>query len=114
MSAAQMQNRLIDEALRIDQHPGIVFRGERRRAVVFDGRPVWEIIREIKSLRAENPDMSEEELRQLVAQQAEIDPGRVRIALRYEEAYPGEIAAEIAAENAEDIARKRASSQFIG
>lgn len=114
MTVPLVKNRLIDEALRIEEHPGIVFRGWRRRATVLDGRPVWEIIREVRSLTAENPDMPEDELLQIVAQQTETDSGGVRVARRYEQSYPAEIDAEIAAADAEDKARKRASRQFLG
>src|SRR5580704_12634931 len=51
MSMSSAANRLVDEALRMAEHPGIIFRSgpTGRRAALVGGPDVWEVIRAIKS-----------------------------------------------------------------
>jgi hypothetical protein len=107
LSLSSAANRLVDEALRMSEHPGVVFRPgpTGRRAGLVAGPDVWEIIRAVKSARAHEPDMPEDNLLALVADNTGV-PGRlIRVAVRYWASYPDDIDAEIsAAEAAEEAA----------
>ena len=97
MSAAA--NLLVDEGLRMAEHPGMVFRDgpTGRRAGLVGGPDVWEVIRAVKSARAAEPHLAEGEVLGLVADNSGV-PGRlVSIAIRYWAAYPDEVEARIAA-----------------
>jgi hypothetical protein len=109
MSLSSAVNRLVDEALRMSDHPGIVFRAgpTGRRAALAAGPDIWEIVRAIKSARAAEPDLSEVEMIALVADNTDIAVRLLRVAIRYWASYPGEIDAEIAAAHvAEDAAEQ--------
>lgn len=97
--------RLVDEGLRMEEHPGVIFRDgpAGRRACLIGGPDVWEIIRSVKSARTAEPDLSRNELVQLVEDNTGV-PGRlVSVALTYWAAYPVEIDAMVAhAERLED------------
>src|ERR1017187_7900035 len=60
MSLSSAANRLVDEALRTNEHPGIVFRPgpSGRRAALAGGPDVWEIVRAVKSAHAGEPDLT--------------------------------------------------------
>src|SRR5262252_9719436 len=64
MSLSSAANRLVDEALRMAEHPGIIFRPgpTGRRAALAGGPDVWEIIRAVRSARAEEPKLSPQDL----------------------------------------------------
>jgi len=107
MSLSSAANRLVDEALRMSEHPGIAFRPgpTGRRAGLTSGPDVWEVVRAIKSARTAEPDITEDDLLALVSGNTGIPVLLLRIAVRYWAAYPGEIDAEItAADTAEDLA----------
>lgn len=97
--------RLVDEGLRMEEHPGVIFRDgpAGRRACLIGGPDVWEIIRSVMSARTAEPDLSRNELVQLVEDNTGV-PGRlVSVALTYWAAYPVEIDAMVAhAERLED------------
>ena len=107
MSLSSAANRLVDEALRMSEHPGIAFRAgpTGRRAALASGPDVWEAVRAIKSARGAEPDLAEDDLLALVAGNTGVAVRLLRIAIRYWASYPGEIDAEInAAQAAEDAA----------
>ena len=109
MSLSSAANRLVDEALRIGEHPGIVFRPgpTGRRAALAGGPDVWEVIRAVKSARACEADLAEDDLLALVAGNTGVPLRLIRTAVRYWASYPGEIDAEIdAAAAAEDAAEQ--------
>jgi len=107
MSLSSAANRLVDEALRMSEHPGVVFRPgpTGRRAGLAGGPDMWEVVRAVRSARATEPDLAEDDLLSLVAENTGIPIRLIRIAVRYWASYPHEIDAEIgAAEAAEDAA----------
>lgn len=107
MSLSSAANRLVDEALRMSEHPGIVFRAgpTGRRAALASGPDVWEAVRAVKSARAAEPGLAEDDLLALVAGNTGIALRLLRMAIRYWASYPDEIDAEIAAaQAAEDAA----------
>jgi hypothetical protein len=109
MSRSSAANRLVDEALRMSEHPGIVFRPgpTGRRAALAAGPDVWEIIRAVKSARAAEPELADDGLLDLIADNTGARMRLVRAAVRYWASYPGEIDAEIAAaDTAEEVAEQ--------
>jgi hypothetical protein len=107
MSLSSAANRLVDEALRMSEHPGIVFRPgpTGRRAGLASGPDVWEVVRAIKSARTAEPALAEDGLLSLVGDNTGIPVRLLRIAVRYWASYPEEIDAEItAADTAEELA----------
>jgi hypothetical protein len=111
--------RLVDEGLRMEEHPGVVFRDgpAGRRACLIGGPDVWEVVRSVKSSRAAEPDLSRVDLVKLVEDNTGV-PGRlVSVALTYWAAYPEEIDALVAhAERLEDQALRaaRKTAKLLG
>ncbi len=90
--------QLVDEGLRMEEHPGIFFRHgpAGRRASVIGGPDVWEVIRSVASSRSAEPELGRAELVDLVEENTGT-PGRlVRLALAYWAAYPDEVDALVA------------------
>ncbi len=108
LSLSSAANLLVDEALRSNEHPGIVFRSgpTGRRAALAAGPDVWEMVRAVRSARAAEPGLGEDDLLGLLAENTGVGVTQIRVAVRYWAAYPQEIDAEIgAADTAEDAAR---------
>lgn len=91
---SRVAQRLIDEGLRMAAHPGIVFRlgPSGRRAALLRGPDVWQVIALLRSLDARGELAIEE-----AAEWLGTAVGPIRQALEYYGAFPGEIDAEIAA-----------------
>jgi hypothetical protein len=107
MSLSSAANRLVDEALRMSEHPGIMFRPgpTGRRAGLAAGPDVWEIVRAVRSGRASEPELPENDLLAMAAENTGLPTRLIRVAVRYWASYPDEIDAEIAAADvAEDAA----------
>ncbi len=88
-SKARVAERLIEEGLRAEELPGIVFRSgpTGRRAGVAGGPDVWEIVRDLKAAadaRAKDPI-------EAVASASGLDPAVVAVAASYYAAYPQEV-----------------------
>ena len=84
----RLAQRYIDEGMRLDRNPGIVFRDgpAGRRPVVAGGPDVWEVVAAARSA-SERGD----ELVAALAERVGIPPERIRIAIRYYAEYPDEI-----------------------
>ncbi len=110
MSISSAANRLVDEALRVGEHPGIVFRPgpTGRRAALAGGPDVWEAVRAVKSARVSGPDLAEDELLSLIAENTGLPVRSLRIAIRYWASYPDEIDAEITTAEAAEAAAEDA------
>jgi hypothetical protein len=109
LSLSSAANLLVDEALRTNEHPGIIFKAgpTGRRAALASGPDIWEIVRGIKSARAVDAGLTESELYDLLSENTGIGISQLRTAVRYWAVYPDEIDAEIAAADAaEDAARE--------
>jgi hypothetical protein len=96
-SGSSVANRFIDEALRMEDHPGIVFRDgpTGRRAVLIGGPDVREVIRAVRSARASEPALEADGIVALVAANTGVPARLVETAIRYWAAYPDEIDAWI-------------------
>jgi hypothetical protein len=108
MSAAA--NMLVDEGLRMMEHPGILFRTgpTGRRAGLAAGPDVWEVVRAVKATRAAEPGLDERELLSLVEENTGVPVRLIRVATGYWAAYPDEIDQEIAAADAAEESAERA------
>jgi len=83
--------RFLEEALRLVEHPGIVFRdgpAGRRPGLAASGLDVWEVVETVSDNSGSVPE---------AAEYLEIAQHLVATAMRYCAAYPGEIDAWIAA-----------------
>lgn len=96
-SGSSAANRFVDEALRMEDHPGVLFREgpTGRRAVLVGGPDVREVIRAVRSAREAEPELAAEEVLALVAANTGVRERLVEIAIRYWAAYPDEIDAWI-------------------
>jgi hypothetical protein len=110
MSLSSAANRLVDEALRMSEHPGIMFRPgpTGRRAALAGGPDVWELVRAVKSARAAEPELADDGLLGLVADNTGTPLRLIRAAVRYWASYPGEVDAEISAADAAEHAAEQA------
>jgi hypothetical protein len=110
MSLSSAANRLVDEALRMSEYPGIMFRPgpTGRRAGLTAGPDIWEIVRAVRSGRAEEPELPEDDMLAMVAENTGLPPRLIRVAIRYWASYPDEIDAEIAAADTAESAAEDA------
>jgi hypothetical protein len=97
--------RLIDEGLRMEDHPGIVFKDgpTGRRAALSFGPDVWEVVKVVKEFGSTGE--------QAIAGAAEwgnLSHGQVNVALRYYGDFPEEVDARIAF-NREETERQHAA-----
>ncbi|MGH9116896.1 MAG: hypothetical protein ACRD0A_03145 [Acidimicrobiales bacterium] len=108
MSAAA--NLLVDEGLRMAEHPGVVFRdgSTGRRAALASGPDVWEVVRAVKSARGAEPELAEDEILVVVVANTGVPLRMVRTAISYWASYPAEIDAEIAAADHAEMAAEEA------
>jgi hypothetical protein len=104
-----LTQRYIDEGLRMDRHPGIVFRPAPagRRPGLAGGPDVWEVVRVIRNVEARGDKAIAE-----VASGLGLSAAQVRIVLKYYGDYPAEIDAWLAkvdaqAVEAEELFRRR-------
>lgn len=104
-SASGAANRLVDEALRSEEHPGIIFQSgpAGRRATLVGGPDVWEVIKVLGEVRAADPRLRGSELVTATAESLGLPAEKVRIAVHYYGEYAEEIDALI--EAAEDASR---------
>jgi len=93
VSASALTNRFVDEALRMEAHPGVFFREgpAGRRAVLVGGPDVWEVIRAVTSAREHEPTIGPDDLVSLVAETTGVSTRLVHVAIGYWAAYPDEI-----------------------
>ena len=91
-SAAGLAQRLIDEGLRMADHPGVIFKDgpSGRRATLAYGPDVWEVIKFLREIDERGPAA--------IAAAAEVfavDSSRISTAISYYGDYADEIDAEI-------------------
>jgi hypothetical protein len=110
MSMSSAANRLVDEALRMAEQPGVIFRSgpTGRRAGLTGGPDVWELIRAVRSAQIAEPELDADDLVTLVSDNTGVALRLVRTAVRYWAAYPDEVDAEIDAANMAEEAAEQA------
>lgn len=103
-------NRLVDEALRSQEHPLVIFRDgpAGRRARLVGGPDVWQIVRAVQSARNAEPDLNRADLVGIVSDTSGVPEALVRAAIAYWADYPTEVDAFVArAGEEEERARRR-------
>lgn len=112
LSISSAANRLVDEALRMQEHPGIVFRpgATGRRAGLAAGPDVWEVVRSVRSARGAEPELSEADLLRLVGENTGLTERSITVAVEYWAAYPEDIALEL---DADAAAAEQAESAWL-
>jgi uncharacterized protein (DUF433 family) len=92
-SKARTAERLIDEGLRMEDHPGIAFRDgpTGRRAALTGGPDVWEVIETLQGT-----GLGGEEAVAATADWGSLTPAQVRVAVRYYAEYRDEVDERIA------------------
>ncbi|HMI82232.1 MAG TPA: hypothetical protein VK480_10630, partial [Solirubrobacterales bacterium] len=90
---SRLAERYVDEGTRMDEHPGIMFRGgpTGRRAALAGGPDVWELMFTLKSGKARG-----EEAIAATADLLNLTDSQVRTAVRYYGAFTDEIDRRIA------------------
>jgi len=85
---SRLAERYVEEGLRADEHPGIVFRSgpTGRRAALAAGPDVWEVVSTVRGTPARGDAAVA-----AAAEVLDIETGQVRVALRYYGAYTEEI-----------------------
>ena len=96
-SWSSVANRFVDEALRMDEHPGVAFRDGRtgRRAGLAGGPDVREVIRAVMASRRAEPDLDAAGVVALVEANTGVSARLIDVAVRFWAAYPDEIDAWI-------------------
>ena len=93
LTLSSASNRLVDEALRMHEHPLITFKigpaGQRARVV--GGPDVWEIVGAVRSIRDSDPTLTGDEALALVALTSGVPMAFIRAALDYWADYPDEV-----------------------
>jgi len=92
-TTSALAQRLIDEGLRMADHPGVIFKDgpSGRRAALAYGPDIWEIVKFLREIDERGPaalDAAADVLR--------VEPSRIATAVSYYTDYPAEIDAEIA------------------
>lgn len=104
-SQRQLAERYIDEGLRMDDHPGIVFRDGPmgRRAGLAAGPDVWELVAALKQLPVRGQDAIPELARPLA-----LSEGQIQTALTYFGEYHLEVQ-ELIRRNEQEAERAEAA-----
>lgn len=90
--ATALAETLINEGLATVRHPGVVFRGplSNRRAALSAGPDVWEVVEALQRLEGD-----EEKRINLLAEEIQLHPRLIRIALDYAALHVEEIRSRI-------------------
>ena len=92
-SVAGLAQRLIDEGLRMADHPGVIFKDgpSGRRAALAYGPDVWEVVKFLREVDERGPAAID-----AAAEVFAVDASRISTAISYYGDYSDEIDAEIA------------------
>jgi hypothetical protein len=107
---------LVEEGLRMDAHPGVLFREgpAGRRAVLVGGPDVWEVIRAVRSARMSEVEGSPDDVLSVVMDSTGLGRRLIDVAVAYYSEYPDDVDALIveadAAEEAVEQAEQRRRS----
>src|SRR6267378_2712906 len=84
----RLAQRYIDEGMRLDRHPGVVFRTgpAGRRAVIAGGPDVWEVIAAARGAPERGNDLVT-----ALARRIGLPSDKIRVAIRYYAEYPAEV-----------------------
>lgn len=106
LSASSAINMLVDEALRSQEHPLVVFRDgpAGRRARLVGAPDIWEVVRAVRSARESEPDLDPDDVVALVEDTTGVPIHLVQAAIEYWADHPAEIDAWITRADAETVA----------
>lgn len=106
LSASAATNLLVDEALRSQDHPLVVFRDgpAGRRARLVGGPDVWEVVRAVRSARVAEPDLDADNLVALVTETTGVADHLIRAAIDYWADHPADVEGWITRADAESLA----------
>src|SRR5579859_4994600 len=92
-SVSALAQRLIDEGLRMADHPGVIFKDgpSGRRAALAFGPDIWEIIKFLREVDERGPGAID-----AAAEVFAVDTSRISTAISYYGDFADEIGAEIA------------------
>jgi hypothetical protein len=98
LNKSRLAERYIDEGIRMEDHPGVVFRDgpAGRRAGLAGGPDIWEVVSAVRA-----SGLSGEDALTAAAEWGSLTPAQVRVAVRYYAEYREEIDERIA-RNVED------------
>jgi hypothetical protein len=93
LNKSRLAERYIDEGIRMEDHPGVVFRDgpAGRRAGLASGPDIWEVISAVRA-----SGLSGEDALAAAAEWGSLTPTQVRVAVRYYAEYREEIDERIA------------------
>ena len=99
-SAAGLAQRLIDEGLRMADHPGVIFKDgpSGRRAALAYGPDVWEVVKFLREVDERGPAAID-----AAAEVFAVDTSRISTVISYYGDYADEIDAEIADADAASV-----------
>lgn len=102
---ARTAERLIDEGLRMEDHPGVVFRDgpAGRRAALAGGPDIWEVVETIKGT-----GLTDEQAITATTEWGNLTHAQVRTAVRYYADFRDEVDTRIA-HNSQEADRQRAA-----
>src|SRR6266446_4393244 len=105
-STSALAQRLVDEGLRMADHPGVIFKDgpAGRRAALAYGPDIWEIVKFLREVDERGPAALD-----AAADVFAVDASRINTAVSYYGDYRDEIDAEI---NAADDASVRAETAW--
>jgi hypothetical protein len=108
-SVSAAGNQLVDEALRSQAHPLIIFRDgpAGRRARLAGGPDVWEVIRAVRSTRSAEPRLGADGVLALVAENSGVSKSLIQAAISYWSEFPVEVDALVARAEDEEIRAKQ-------
>jgi hypothetical protein len=100
-NTSALAQRLIDEGLRMADHPGVIFKDgpSGRRAALAFGPDIWEVIKFLREVDERGPAALD-----AAAEVFAVDASRISTAVSYYGDYRDEIDAEIA--DADDASRR--------
>jgi len=92
VSIAGLAQRLIDEGLRMADHPGVIFKDgpSGRRAALAYGPDIWEVVKLLREMDERGPAAVD-----AAAEVFAVDASRISTAISYYSDYSDEIDAEI-------------------
>jgi hypothetical protein len=106
-NVSALAHRLVDEGLRMAEHPGIIFKPgpSGRRAALAYGPDVWEVVKFLREIDERGPAALV-----AAAEVLAVDVSRITSAVSYYGAYGDEIDAEIEAAEEASVRAERAWS----
>lgn len=108
VSATALLERLILEGVDALDHPGIVHRGplNDRRAALAGGPDVWEVVARLREIKG-----TEEKRIRILADEADLHPRLVRLALDYAAEHPADVEDRIRRNKVAATASRRSAKQ---